>query len=73
MDGINEIRKYYGEELANETNLDIARKTYYVLDNEELSNEELVDLIENLPTYNRSVEELGELKAKFRHDKSTKE
>lgn len=73
MDGINEIRKYYGEELANETNLDIARKTYYVLDNEELSNEELVDLIENLPTYNRSVEELGELKAKFRHDKPTKE
>ena len=66
MEGINEIRKYYGEELANETNLDMARKAYYILDNEELSNEELVDLIEQLPSYNRSVEELGELKAKFK-------
>ena len=65
LEGIGEITKYYGAELANNMHIDIARKAYYVLDDEELSNEELINLIEKLPAYNRSVEELGELKAKF--------
>ena len=65
LEGIGEITKYYGAEQANNMHIDIARKAYYVLDDEELSNEELINLIEKLPAYNRSVEELGELKAKF--------
>ena len=65
LEGIGEITKYYGAELANNMHIDIARKAYYVLDDEELSIEELINLIEKLPAYNRSVEELGELKAKF--------
>ena len=65
-EGIENISKFYGEEMANKMRLDEARMAYYVLDNEELSNEELVSLIEKLPAYNRSVEELGQLKAQFR-------
>lgn len=65
-EGIDNISKFYGEEMANKMRLDEARMAYYVLDNEELSNEELVSLIEKLPAYNRSVEELGQLKAQFR-------
>lgn len=65
-EGIENISKFYGEEMANKMRLDEARLAYYVLDNEELSNEELVSLIEKLPAYNRSVEELGQLKAQFR-------
>lgn len=66
QDGIMNISKFYGEEMANKMQLDEARKAYYILDNDELSNEELVALIEKLPAYNRSVEELGQLKAQFR-------
>lgn len=66
QEGIINISKFYGEEMANKMQLDEARKAYYILDNDELSNEELVALIEKLPAYNRSVEELGQLKAQFR-------
>ena len=66
QDGIMNISKFYGEEMANKMQLDEARKAYYILDNDELSNEELVALIEKLPAYNRSAEELGQLKAQFR-------
>lgn len=66
QEGIDEISKFYGAEMANKMRLEEARKAYYILDNEELSNEELVSLIEKLPSYNRSVEELGQLKDKFR-------
>lgn len=64
--GIDNISKFYGEEMANKMRLDEARRAYYVLDDDELSNEELITLIEQLPSYNRSAEELGQLKAQFR-------
>lgn len=66
MEGIDNIAAFYGEEMANQMRLDVARKAYYVLDNDDLTNEELIAEIEKLPAYNRSVEELGELKEKFK-------
>lgn len=66
MEGIDNIAAFYGEEMANQMRLDVARKAYYVLDNDDLTNEELIAEIEKLPAYNRSVEELGELKDKFK-------
>lgn len=66
MQGIDNIATFYGEEMANKMRLDVARKAYYVLDNDDLTNEELIAAIEDLPAYNRSVEELGELKDKFK-------
>jgi len=62
LDGIKKISEFYGAEMANQMRMDEVRKAYYVLDNNELSNEELVSLIEKLPSYNRSAEELGQLK-----------
>ena len=40
-----------------------ARQNYYILDNDDLTNESLVALLEQLPAYNRSIEQLGQLKA----------
>lgn len=62
LEGIKNISKFYGEETANKMRMDAVRKAYYVLNNNELSNEELVALIEQLPAYNRTAEELGQLK-----------
>lgn len=63
---LDDISKFYGEGIANEMRLDIARKTYYIFNNDELTNEELVEVIEKLPAYNRSIEDINELKKKFR-------
>jgi len=63
LKGIEEIRRFYGDEAANKMLLDNQRKTYYVLDDQELSNEALIEQLEQLPAYNRTVEDLGQLKA----------
>ena len=59
---IEEIRRYYGEETADGMRMDQIRKTYYLLDNDDLTNEELVSRLEHMPAYNRTIEQLGELK-----------
>lgn len=63
LKGIEEIRRFYGDEAANKMLLDNQRKTYYVLDDQELSNEALIEKLEQLPAYNRTLEDLGQLKA----------
>lgn len=60
--GIEEIRRFYGEETANKMLLDDTRKAYYVLDDKELTNEQLIDRLERLPAYNRTLEDLGQLR-----------
>ena len=42
--------------------MDQIRKNYYLLDNDDLTNEELVAMLERMPAYNRTIEQLGELK-----------
>ena len=63
LKGLDEVRRFYGEEAANKMMLDDVRKAYYVLDDQELTNEQLIERLEKLPAYNRSVEDLGQLKA----------
>jgi len=63
LQGIEEIRRFYGEEVASRMILDETRKAYYVLDNQELTNEQLIELLEKLPAYDRTQEDLGQLRA----------
>lgn len=63
LKGIEEIRRFYGDEAANKMLLDNQRKVYYVLDDQELTNEELIEKLEQLPAYNRNLEDFGQLKA----------
>lgn len=63
LDGINQIRAFYGDEFAHSKILDQVRKNYYLLDNPDLSNEQLVALLETMPAYNRTSEQLSQLKA----------
>lgn len=63
LKGLDEIRRFYGDEAANKMMLDDVRKAYYVLDDQELTNEQLIALLEKLPAYNRTLEDLGQLKA----------
>ncbi|MBR0037770.1 MAG: cell division protein FtsZ [Bacteroidales bacterium] len=63
-EGLEEISRYYGAETAEEMRIEQIRKNYYVLDNADLSNEELVSMLEQMPAYNRSYEQLCELKSK---------
>ena len=62
-DGIDQIRHFYGEEAVNQFMLSDARKAYYVLDDQDLTNEELIRRLEHIPAYNRSLEDLGQLRA----------
>lgn len=63
IEGIDSIRHFYGDEMANKMALDEIRKTYYVLDDKDLTNEQLIELLRQLPAYNRSLENLGQLHA----------
>lgn len=63
LSGIEEIRHYYGEEKANKMILDETRKAYYVLDDQDLTNEQLIERLEHLPAYNRNLEDFGQLRA----------
>ena len=63
IDGIEAIRHFYGEETANRMLLDDTRKAYYVLDEQDLPNEELIERLEHLPAYNRKLSDLGQLRA----------
>jgi len=61
-EALENIRKFYGEETAEEYRMDQIRKNYYLLDNADLTNEQLVSMLEHMPAYNRSYEQLCELK-----------
>lgn len=63
IEGIEAIRHFYGEETANRMLLDDTRKAYYVLDEQDLTNEELIERLEHLPAYNRKLSDLGQLRA----------
>lgn len=60
--GFEEISKFYGRELAEDIRMNEIRKNYYMLDENDLSNEELASALEQMPCYNRSYEQLCELK-----------
>lgn len=62
-EGIDRIRQFYGEEAVNKFMLSDARKAYYVLDDQDLTNEELIHRLEALPAYKRTLEDLGQLRA----------
>lgn len=61
--GLDEIRRFYGEEIAAVMHMDQIRKNYYKLNDPDLTNEELVSLLEKLPTYNRTEEQMNQIKA----------
>lgn len=63
LEGIETIREYYGEEAVSKFMLSDVRKNYYVLDDKDLTNEELIRRLEQLPAYNRSQEDFGQLRA----------
>lgn len=63
MEGFKEICQYYGKEKAFAMQLEQIRKNYYMLDDEDLTNEQLVEKLEHMPSYNRSFEQLCELKS----------
>lgn len=69
--GLEEIGKFYGMETAEEFRMEQIRKNYYILDNADLSNEELVELLEHMPAYNRSMEQIVELKSTSKSKPST--
>lgn len=56
-DGIERIRLYYGDEVANRARMDQVRSRYFILDDEDLSNEALIAELEKLPAYMRSSED----------------
>ena len=60
--GFLEMQKYYGAEKAEDIRMDKIREHYYMLNDSDLSNEELVDMLEKMPAYNRSYEQLCQLK-----------
>lgn len=62
-DAIEQMRRYYGEEAARKFMMDEVRKAYCILDDEELTNEQLIERLEQLPAYNRNVSDLGHLRA----------
>lgn len=63
LEGIDSIRHFYGDEVANKMELDQTRKAYYILDDKDLTNEQLIERLRALPAYNRSLEDLGQLRA----------
>ncbi len=62
MQGIETIRQLYGEETANGMIRNNVRQRYYLLDNKDLTNEQLIDMLEHMPAYNRSSEQYAHLK-----------
>lgn len=70
--GIEEIRRYYGEEAAGKYLLDDIRKTYFILDDQDLTNEQLIERLEHLPAYDRTLEDLGQLRVESRRPASPK-
>lgn len=61
--GLEEIERFYGEETAQKMKLSDTRKAYFILDDPDLTNEELIRRLEHLPAYNRTLEDLGQLRA----------
>lgn len=61
-DSFETIRKFYGNEYANEKMMDEIRKNYYVLDKKDMSNDELIQALERSNPYSRTAEQLQELK-----------
>lgn len=63
QDAIEQMRKYYGDEAAEKMQLEEVRKAYCILNDEDLTNEELIARLEKLPAYNRTIDDLGQLRA----------
>lgn len=63
LQGIESIRMFYGDETANGMIQNDIRSRYYMLDNKDLTNDQLIDLLEHLPAYNRTAEQYSELKS----------
>lgn len=61
-DGIERIRKYYGNDAADEMMRDKARENYYILNQEDLTNDELISNLEKLPAYERQKDVLEQLR-----------
>ena len=62
LEGLDEISRYYGQEVATEARMNDIRKMYYKLNDNDLSNEALANMLEQMPCYNRRYEQLCELK-----------
>lgn len=61
-EGIENIGRYYGEEVAAGFASQVARAAYYTLDDSDLDNETLIERLEQLPAYNRRRSDLTSLK-----------
>lgn len=61
-EGIENISRYYGEEVAAGIATQAARAAYYTLDDSDLDNETLIERLEQLPAYNRRRSDLTSLK-----------
>lgn len=61
-EGIENIGRYYGEEVAAGFATQVARAAYYTLDDSDLDNETLIERLEQLPAYNRRRSDLTSLK-----------
>jgi len=62
LEGLESIRRFYGDETADSMKQNNVRSRYYLLDNKDLSNEELISLLEKMPAYNRTAEQFAQLK-----------
>ena len=62
-DGIERIRRYYGDEVANQARMDEVRGNYFIFDDEDLSNDELIAELERRPAYQRTPEDLVHIRA----------
>ncbi|MDO4497647.1 MAG: cell division protein FtsZ [Bacteroidales bacterium] len=62
IEGINSIRRFYGEETANGIIQNDVRSRYYLMDDKDLTNEQLIELLERMPSYNRTSEQFQQLK-----------
>ena len=62
-DAIERIRRYYGDKTADEIRMETVRQNYVVLDNDDLTNDELIAILEKLPAYNRSAGDLSQIQA----------
>ena len=60
-EGIQNIRQYYGEEVAAGFASQRTRSAYYILNDNDLDNEQLIERLEQLPAYNRRPSDLSTL------------
>ena len=71
-DAIERIRRYYGDKTADDIRMESVRQNYVVLDNDDLTNEELIAILEKLPAYNRSASDLSQIQAARQNRNATR-